>query len=166
MRTLSGNYVKQRGLSVTRPIRWYVLSNRTGAVIYRDYKKNQFEFVNRLENPDGALTEGELDSDRPGTGFSSGGLGTIHHGLDRTFAHHEAQAKSFSRKISQFLAEAQRDEKFTDLVLVAEPHFLGLLRGSLPASVKKMVAHEVNHAYIQGSDQKLKKLVHRALEAG
>ncbi len=163
MRTQSGNFFRNQHQH-TKVSRWYVFANRTEAVFYRDLPEHRFLFINRIKNPKGHLLEGEMDSDRPGTGMSSAGGGTIRHGLDRTFMHHEQNAERFAGVIARALTSAERALAFNELVIIAEPHFLGLLRAALPEEVKQYIKHEVNRELVQGSDEELRSAAIRAIE--
>jgi protein required for attachment to host cells len=167
MRTQSGNYLSDSAarLEVRNSVRWYVVANRLEAVFYQDTRDTKFQFVDRLKNPRGNSLEGELDSARPGSGTSSAGNGTIRHGLDRTFHHHERVAKKFAEVIARSLAKKAQEGQFNELVLAAEPHFLGLLRASLSPQVRHLIKSEVNREYAQGSDLELYQNILRAIEA-
>jgi len=154
-----------QSIDFKKHVRWYALANRSGAVLYQTTKNKKFEFVERFENPNGKLTEGEFDSDAPGTGISSAGGHTIHHALDRTFKHHERDANIFAKRIADALGEAARVGRFNELVLVSEPHFLGLLRASLLPSVRELISHELNREYAQGSDEQIHHLILQAIGA-
>ena len=165
MRTQTGNFKSDNASRIASiPTRWYVVANRVDAVFYQDSKDSKFKFVHRMKNEEGNLTEGELDSARPGTGFSSAGSGTIRHGLDRTFNHHELVAVDFAGKIANELAKHAKAQAYAELVITAEPHFLGLLRAALPASVRGLIKAEVNREYAQGSDSELYEHILRAIE--
>ncbi|MDR3606635.1 MAG: host attachment protein [Oligoflexia bacterium] len=160
-----GKYSAAMDLGLNTRVRWYVVANRTDAVFYGRGKDKKFHFIDRLTNKRGHLRETELVSDKPGTGFSSAGGGTIHHGLDRRFEQHEQVAQRFARKIAFILDSAYRAENFRDLVLVAEPHFLGLLRAELSPPVRDAVKFEVPREYAQGSDEKIQKQIMEAIGA-
>jgi protein required for attachment to host cells len=49
----------------------------------------------------------------------------------------------FSRRIGDYLEKARTDHRFHQLVLVAPPKFLGLLRKELGKEVGKLVADEL-----------------------
>ena len=147
------------------PTRWYVVSNRTNTVFYSEGSDHEFNFVNRFLNLEGRLKEGELDSDKPGRGFSSAGGGTIRHALDRTFDHTEGSAVKFTHRIVKSLEKAMAENRFDELVLVAEPHFLGLLKDSLSEPLKKKLKGTVAKEYVYQSDAKeLRGLILKAMK--
>lgn len=148
--------------SKNRKIRRYVVANRTSAVIYREGRSGHFVFVKRLSHAEGKAKAGELDSDRPGRSVSTGGAGTIHHGLEKRSDRYEESIRKFAARIAKFLKESQARDRFEELVLVAEPHFLGVLKGELPASILKIVKLQIPREYTRGSDQDLHRLIHQA----
>ncbi len=145
--------------------RRYLVANRSSAVVYRGTKQDQIKFMYRLTNATGRKLERELDSDRAGRTFSSAGLRSIHHALDERKARRNGSARTFATHIAHSLVQAHQSEPFEELILVAEPHFLGLLRHALPRSILKMVRHEVHREYIEGSDQKIGTLIHRSIHS-
>ena len=142
---------------------WFVVANRIEATIYSEEKDHQFHFINRLLNPNGSLLESELDSDKPGTGLSSSGAGTIHHSLDHHFHKHEQTAIRFAIRIGKFLSVAAKKNLFKEITIVAEPHFLGLLREHLPANVLQKKVRSLDREYAQGSMQEIRKQILDAL---
>jgi len=50
------------------------------------------------------------------------------------------------------------------LILVAEPHFLGLMRMALPPELKRLIRHEIPREYLEGSDEDLKLSIQTALQ--
>ncbi|HTL11532.1 MAG TPA: host attachment protein [Bdellovibrionota bacterium] len=146
--------------------RWYVLANRTHAVVYTNGAKSPFQFVQRLSNPEGRMMEIELDADKPGRGVSSAGQGTFRHAFDRRSHSHERSAKRFALQIGQALTQAWLTGLFDHLTLVAEPHFLGLLRGALPPAIRDRITHEVVREYLTGSDAEIWEQILRQINEG
>lgn len=146
-------------------VRYYLVANRLEANIYRSAPGVKFKFLERLKNESGRLMESELDSDSPGTGWSSAGKGKIRHSLDRSFHHHEKVLLDFAKTIADYLEGAANEDRFGELVLVCDPHFLGVLRGALATNVKKLVRHEINREYLQGSDQEIHSMILKAIES-
>lgn len=159
-----GKYSAARDLDLSVKTRWYVVANRVEAVLYRDRPEHPFEFVERLSNPKGRLTEAELDSDRPGRSFSSAPGSTVRHGLDQRHVHHEQAAVQFAHHIGQVLWHALLDHQFARLVIVAEPHFLGLIRQSLPEQVTRLIEHEIPREFHEGSDAELRDYILRKIQ--
>ena len=160
-----GKYFCRGGFEQSPRRRWYLVANRAEARIYQDRPKHGFEFVQRMENPEGKMSESELDSDRPGRSFSSARGASISHSLDQTAIRHETVAKRFAAMLAKVLESSVREGKFSELVLVAEPHFLGLLRAAIPASVRDRIGHEINREFAQGSDLALRDYLREKLQS-
>jgi protein required for attachment to host cells len=144
----------------------YVVANRTEAVLYLEGNNNKFHFCARLSNEDGKLHESALVSDRQGRGISSAGGGSIHHGLGSKTSHHELLAKKFASRISVALDKMLEKKVCREFVLVAEPHFLGLLRDALSTNTRRVVVREVGHEYAQGSDDEIHTKIMKSIAAG
>lgn len=118
---------------------WYLFASRTHGAIYERSLSKKPILIKELFNPSGAESERALNSDRPGRGYSSSPGRPVRHALDRRHRRREHGAVVFARSLSKILKEAELEKKFSSLVLVAEPHFLGILRSKLPKSVSKRV---------------------------
>jgi protein required for attachment to host cells len=164
MRTGSGNYFRTHPNPKKPRHRWYLLANRTDAVIYEDQPGAPFAFVERFHNKKGHLLEGQLDSDRPGTMNSSTGAGTIRHAMDSHFGKHETAARRFARLLAEHLLREHRNHRYQELVISAEPHFLGYLRAELEAEVRSAVCFESHREYLEGSDQEIREEILQAMK--
>jgi protein required for attachment to host cells len=88
-----------------------------------------------MDNPAGRKLDQEIDSDRPGRVHDR--HGGAPHALEREEPPHERAARDFARGVAAHVERARNDGRFNDLVLVAEPRFLGMLREALdPVSAK------------------------------
>ena len=142
--------------------RWVVIANRTDAVFYLDGTDRKFHFVDRLTNRKGDKTEGELASDRPGSGLSSDS-GAVHFGFGNGSPKRDRVAARFARRIAGRLSLAFREGRFASLVLVAEPRFLGLLRAELDPRTSESVEHEIHREFKRGSDEELRERIYEAI---
>jgi len=55
---------------------------------------------------------------------------------------HEADV--FAHRVAQYLEDAHNANRFDQLLIVAGPSFLGLLRNQLPEQIKKLVRFELD----------------------
>ena len=147
---------------VSPDTKWFVVANRSNAAIFSEGTDHQFHFVSRFENPNGKLTEGQLDSDKPGRCFSAGSS-IVRHALDRHFTKHEQVAIVFAIRIGKFLGLSFQNHKFDEITLVAEPHFLGLLREHLPVAVHKAKIHSLDREFDQGSTKEIREMILKAM---
>ncbi len=144
---------------------WFVMFNRTEATTLKATAQGKFSRVERFENPQGNWANSDLESDRAGRGSSSasgGGRGTIHHLLDRKVSKTDVIARRFARKVALFLLTAKGKDRFEELVLVAEPHLLGVLKKNLPATLRKSVIRDLPREYPQGKDHKIQVVLRKS----
>lgn len=97
--------------------------------------------VKSLEWPGGRLASRDVNADRPGRSFDSGGQGR--HAMEPRGDVHEEEGVRFTREIAHQLAESQRSGAFGQLVIIAAPRLLGQLRDALPDPVQRCVTHEI-----------------------
>jgi protein required for attachment to host cells len=131
--------------------RWYVVATRTEAAFYADGQDRRFHFKERLTNEQGRLTERQMTSDRSGPGL------TTHKG--------ERVSQDFALRIAAQLEAARVGRQFSDLVLVAEPRFLGVLKKALSAPLLGAVSHEVPAEYINRSEAELRRDIFKRMNA-
>lgn len=126
-------------------VRWYLLANRSEAVLFKKIEGDEFEFLERIRNKKGRRREQELSKDRPGRTVNS--VGNNRHSLGNENAHHEHTGEIFAKHLVEHLAHEKNNGRYDELVLVAEPHFLGLLRKSLPKNLESCIKDEIPKEY-------------------
>lgn len=123
---------------------WILAAHRSGAKFYEHTGPGALTLLRTIDHPAGRLMDQEIVTDRPGRKYEGGSSlqGTADPEVDP--ARHEAE--TFARSLAAALTEGRNAHAFERLVLVAEPRFLGLLRGALDAPTAAMVLGSVNHA--------------------
>jgi protein required for attachment to host cells len=122
---------------------WVVVAHRAGARIFEHKTPGKgLQLVQELQHAAGRLRSSEIDADRPGRAFDRAGQGR--HALSTEESAHEHAAAAFARELAERLHSGRTDNRFGQLVLVAEPRFLGLLRGALDGVSASMVAGTVS----------------------
>jgi protein required for attachment to host cells len=59
----------------------------------------------------------------------------------------EGEAASFAQNLASYLEKNRTDHQYTDLVLVAPPHFLGLLNQHISKEVEKLITKSIAKDY-------------------
>jgi protein required for attachment to host cells len=85
--------------------------------------------VGALEHAEGREHPRDLTSDRPGRSFDSAGNGR--HAMSSPVDPKRQEAIRFAKRIAEYLYEAHNEGRCDELLLVAGPEFLGLLREQL-----------------------------------
>lgn len=121
---------------------WILVANQAEAQIYAsDQLPGNLLLIEVLANKEGATHPGDLVSDAPGRSFDSTGLGR--HAMDPKTGVMEEQRRKFVKEMAGRLQAAHLKGDFSQLVLLAAPAVLGVIRKSLTADLKKKVIKEI-----------------------
>ena len=105
--------------------------------------------------PQGRMHEGDLVSDQPGS--DGGVVGQGRHVLDNQTSATEAVHAAFAKQLAERLEKGRKRREFEQLVVMAPPAFLGLLRGELGPELSKMVVEEVAKNLVQHSPDEVRR---------
>lgn len=111
--------------------------------------------VGRISDPLAHLHDRDLVSDRPGRAYES--VGHARHAIARENDPRHQEAVRFARRISCRLDDALRRDEFDELVMVAGPPFLGLIRKELSEQACRRVVHTINKDLVHGPVELLRK---------
>lgn len=100
----------------------------------------EWTMLETFQHPEAARREKDFAADRPGRTFDSFGSGR--HAMSPRQTDHEHQLLIFANAISQFINESIAASVFSNLVLIAEPKMLGLLRDGLSPNATRAVVLE------------------------
>jgi len=135
---------------------WVMVANNSGARIFtpappaprlKDPQALQDESptarlveLETIEHPEGRLKSQSIDADRPGRSFESAGM--KRHSMSREVDPKKQEAITFAKEVAERLESARLQGEVEQLILVAAPEFLGLLRGNLSSELRRMIAEE------------------------
>ena len=111
--------------------------------------------IGRISDPAAHLHERDLVSDRPGRGHAS--VGGARHAMDLEDDPRRRGAVRFAKRIARRLDEARRKGEFEELVVVAGPPFLGVMRGELSRPTRQRVVHEIPKDLVHGPVESLRR---------
>ena len=121
---------------------WILVANQAEAQIYAsDQLPGNLLLIEVLANKEGATHPGDLVSDAPGRAYDSTGSGR--HAMEPNTGVKEEQRRRFVKKMAGRLQAAHLKGDFSQLVLLAAPAVLGVIRKSLTAELKKIVIKEI-----------------------
>jgi protein required for attachment to host cells len=95
-----------------------------------------------------------MTTDLPGRIKSSDGVG---HAFEQPTDPKAHEAEHFAKLVVQYLLIAHNAHKFEQLLIVAGPGFLGLLRGQLPEQIKKQVCFELDKSIASQNSADIRK---------
>lgn len=103
--------------------------------------KSTFNEMTDLANVEGRLHEREITTDLPGRGA---GKDAGKHSYENEVSPKQQETLAFAKEIARYLEDALAAQKFDQLILVAAPTFLGILRKQLSDQVLKKVFFELD----------------------
>ena len=109
--------------------------------------------VQHLENAPGRKLDSELVSDEPGR-VAKHGIGA-RSAMEPPTDPHELEAKNFAARLNHRLEAAESQGDYDLLVLVAPPHFLGLLKSELGQGPKRRLSASVGKDLTRLSNSEL-----------
>ena len=120
---------------------WIIAADASRARILQvTDRAQQLEEVEDLLNPEGRVHDRELISDaHPRFSGVGGGPGSDREETSAT----EHATELFAKRVGDYLDKARTQHRYDELVVVAPPKFLGLLRKKLGKEVEKLVVDEV-----------------------
>jgi protein required for attachment to host cells len=122
---------------------WVVVAHRAGARILEHRVPGKgLAVVKQVDHQTGRLKDSEINTDRPGRAFQR--VGDKRSPMGKEESAHERDAASFARELAGLVNAGRNENRFAQLVLVAEPRFLGLLRGALDGVTAGTVAGTVS----------------------
>lgn len=137
---------------------WILVAQRSGARIFEHEAPGAgLQLVNTILHEDGRLRDGELSADRPGGSVDRNSHGQ--HSMQSEESPHERVIADFVRSLAKMLEGARVEQRYSKLVLVAEPRMLGQLREALDAPTSALVIGSLDKDYYpRDQDHLLKAL--------
>ena len=113
---------------------WFLVADAARARIFETSGKDVAltELMDFTE-PNARIRETELASDEPGRHATPGAPGT--HGMQEKITPREQEDIRFAAELADHLQKGLNKGSYDALYIAAAPHFLGLLRDSLPEGV-------------------------------
>ena len=105
----------------------------------------------------------DITTDLPGRSFDS--KGNARHAMEPTTDPKHELAIEFARTIARHLDAARVKRGYEQLVIVAAPSFLGLLREQLNNTCRKLVAFELNKNLVQQTPEEIRSHLPKLLPA-
>ncbi|GMR04012.1 MAG: host attachment protein [Gammaproteobacteria bacterium] len=119
-------------------VTWILVAHRSGARLFENKgPRKGLTLVQNIEHPVGRLKSQDIDSDKHGRSFDSRGQGRHAYGKEHEPTAHVAE--QFAKQLATLLEEGRNKRRYTKLVLVAEPRFLGNLRAVLTPQTAALI---------------------------
>lgn len=140
---------------------WIVVSDASRARIFESRGTlERLTLVGELAHPESRYKSGELGAKRHSTVTGATG---IHGGLSQQTSPKETEAERFARLVATRIDEGATHNTFVRLVLVAPPHFLGLLRKRIGPAAQATLHITVDKDYTHVSAHELPTILAKSL---
>jgi protein required for attachment to host cells len=134
---------------------WVLVADSTRARLLE--AENPIGPLNEIEtlvHPESRLHERDINSDSPGRAFDSGGQGR--HAMGQTVGAKEHEAGTFVRDILQRLDRGRESGDLKQLIIVAAPALLGLLRKHMSTETARLITLELDKNITQMGSSELR----------
>jgi protein required for attachment to host cells len=95
----------------------------------------------------------DFGTERPGRTHES--MGETRHSIQREETPRRTEAVRFARRIARRLDDARRNDEFDQLVVVAGPPFLGLMREEMSGPTRARVTREIRKDLVHSTPEVL-----------
>jgi len=121
---------------------WVLIAHRGGARVFEHKGPGKgLSLLQDIPHPEGRLKSKDLGTDEPGRSFDSHGA---RHSFQQEVGLAAHVAEAFAQQLAGVLEEGRVGQRYGRLVLVAEAHFLGILRAALSRETSARVTASVN----------------------
>ena len=135
---------------------WILVAHEAGARLFaNDGIGNGLALVESIDHPRGRARDRDIVSDRPGRSFRKNSGDTRRASMGQTESPHDRVVSDFSRELADKLRQARVQNQFDQLVLVAPPRFLGLLRSSLDGPTSQLVIGTIHKDLASSNEAEL-----------
>ena len=142
---------------------WVLVSDASRAVLYAaDERGGDWSVVGSYEHPESRLKNSQLSPSEPGHAAKSKGTAR-HTVMQPDTPPKEAEFEHFAGQLADALTSGARQHRFEGLVLVAPPHFLGLLRSRLSTEAEKHLIGAVDKDYTALAPSELRNRLEQAV---
>ena len=131
-----------------------VADNSRARIFTAETPASPLEEIEALAHAEGRLHDRDITTDLPG---KIKGEGNVGHAFEQPTDPKKHEADLFAHRIAHYLEEAHNANKFEQLLIIAEPSFLGLLRNCLPEQIKKTVCFELDKNITMQSADDIRK---------
>lgn len=132
---------------------WILVANQAEAQIYTASRlPGSLSPVQTLKHEEGSARARDLTSDAPGRVHDR--MGSSRHSMEPDTGVKEEQRRRFVKEVIDRLQAARLNGKFDQLVLLAAPAVLGVIRKTMSADLERAVIREIPKDVIgQGLDR-------------
>lgn len=142
---------------------WVIVANQVEAQIYSSQRVAwDIQLLKTLTHEEGAIHARDLVSDAPGRVHDR--MGSARHSMEPKTSVKDEGLRRFVKEIVEFLDAAYLKNDFDQLVVLAAPAVLGIIRKGLPSGLARAVAKEIPKDVVGQATDKIQIQLKRAFE--
>lgn len=138
-----------------KPIMIVVADSTRARIFTADTVSSPLIEIETMAHPEGRMHDRDITSDLPGKGL--GGNGSGGHAYQSETDPKKYKLSEFAKRVADYLDTARCANKISNLLLVADPTFLGELRAQLSKETHKKVVFELDKNLTHRSDEDIRK---------
>lgn len=124
---------------------WVLVGDGSRARLFKVSAPRDWELIRELEHPETRAKARDLVTDRQGRVKQS--ASPMGPAMQLTKPLHAIESERFAHSVAKVLESGLADNAYDRVVLVAPPHFLGLLRATIAPTVAKRVELTLDKDY-------------------
>ncbi len=141
------------------PDTWVLIAGSSRGLLYSTPGKGEpWSLVKEYSHPDSRISEGGLTTDHAGRTHGSMAGGARSAMQSRT-SPKEVEFEHFAQELAGVLHDGHGQQAYSRIVLVAPPHFLGMLRNMINPTVSKLIAATLDKDYLHLSEKEMHRHV-------
>lgn len=134
-------------------ITWVLVANSSSANLYINNGPHKgLQLTKQFTHPESRESASELVSDRPGHDQAHGGG---HGSFTPATSPKQHEAEQFALQLAHELEHGRATNLYSRLILIASPHFIGILNHRLDEHVRKLVTETIEKDYTQATEKEL-----------
>ena len=133
-----------------------MVANASAARVFSYQAKEEFSLLTEFSHPQSRQKGSDLVSDRPGHSESKGGG---HGAFVSSSNPKEVEVERFAHELAGWLDEQRKNNSCNQVMLVAEPGFLGMLNKSLNDQTTQLVYKTLDKDYSQVTQRELPEVL-------
>lgn len=127
-------------------IQWVLVANSSEAKLFSgQFLGSDLQEIQSFSHPESRNKGSDLVTDKMGS--FQGNNGTAHGAYVETTEPKEVEASRFAHELAQMLEDGRTTNKFKELIIMASPQFLGLIKNACNDALQKCVLHFVDKDY-------------------
>ncbi len=135
---------------------WVLIADGSRGRLYSVLQKGApWTLIKEYTHPASRVSEGGLTDSPPGRTHGSV-AGGARSSMESKTSPKEVQLEHFAHELSGALTEGHGKQAYNRIVLVAPPHFLGLLRKTITDTVSKLIVGALNKDYMHLSEKDMR----------